>query len=53
MILFHTICQGGMNMLTTTVVALGTLAAVAGIYKVLVSPSGSIKVFTFQFSWGK
>lgn len=39
--------------MSTTLFALSLIAAGAGIYKILTSSSGSIRVFELQFSWGK
>ncbi len=40
--------------MTTTgaIVALGMLAGAVAIYKIFVSKSGSVKIFTFEFKWG-
>lgn len=38
---------------TTAIVTLGVLAGAAAIYKILVSKTGSVKIFTFEFKWGK
>ncbi len=36
----------------TVVIGLGVVAGTAAIYKILMSKSGSLSIFTFRFSWG-